>query len=111
MAVERGVESDAEEPPASASSPKAAPASPARARALSRANSGSDQSGCEASGSAAGTKRSSETPESPSHVKDVKRSCVAAVFLDEPVDYSALDTFDGGDIVVPTGISLEDTRS
>ena len=36
---------------------------------------------------------------------------MAAVSLDEPVDYSALDTLEEGDIAVPVGISLEDTRA
>ena len=60
---------------------------------------------------AAGAKRSNDTAESPSHVRDVKRACVAAVSLDEPVDYSALDTLEEGDIAVPEGISLADTRA
>ena len=60
---------------------------------------------------AAGAKRSNDTAEAPSHVKDVKRACAAAVSLDEPVDYSALDTLEEGHIAVPAGISLEDTRA
>ena len=56
---------------------------------------------------AAGTKRSTEAQES----QDTKRACVAAVSLDEPIDYSALDTLDAYEIGVPAGISLAEARA
>ncbi len=56
---------------------------------------------------AAGTKRRTEAPEA----QDTKRACIAAVSLDEPIDYSALDTLDEYEIGVPAGCSLAEARA